>query len=181
MFVTSMAFAAALAVPSLPAPEYDDYEVVTNCVFDASRCDARMFSIRMEIDAVPSNGVEVVFGHDTDNDGILSRTEEALVVGYDCGEWKVVDCATGDETTCTGLFGRVVFDWKLRLGSDRAPRSLVVTVNGQPAFAQFGPSPASFLFDPAWNAAKVVRRGLSDPHPNILCSVDNDPLFLYFR
>ena len=173
--------AAALAVPSLPATEYDDCEVVTNCVFDASRHDARIFSIRMEIDAVPSNGIEVVFGRDADNDGILSRTEEALVVGYDCGEWKVVDCATEDETTCTGPFGRVVFDWKLRLGSDRVPRSLAATVNGQPAFAQFGSSPSSFLFNPAWNAAKVVRRGPDDPHPNILCSVDNDPLFLYFR
>ena len=146
MFVTSMALAAALAVPSLSAPEYDDCEVITNCVFDASRRDARIFTIRMEIDAVPSNGVEVVFGRDADNDGILSRAEEALVVGYDCGEWKVVDCATGDETTCTGPSGRVVFDWKLRLGSDRMLRSLAVTVNGQPVFAQFGPSPAPFLF-----------------------------------
>ena len=181
VFGVAKVLAAALAVPSLPAPEYDDCEVVTNCVFDASRRDARIFTLRMEIDAVPSNGVEVVFGRDADNDGILSRTEEALVVGYDCGEWKVVDCATGDETTCTGPSGRVVFDWKLRLGSDRVPRSLAATVNGQQVLAQFGTSPASFLFDPAWNAAKVVRRGPVDPHPNILCSVDNDPLFLYFR
>ena len=181
MIVTSMALAAALAVPSLPAPEYDDCEVVTNCVFEASRRDARIFSIHMEIDATPSNGVEVVFGRDVDNDGILSRMEEALVVGYDCGEWKVVDCLTGDEATCAGPSGRGVFDWKLRLGGDGTPRALAATVNGQPAFAQFGSSPPSFLFDPAWNAAKVVRRGPDDPHPNILCSVDNDPLFLYFR
>ena len=181
VFGVAKVLAAALAVPSLPAPEYDDCEVVTNCVFDVSRRDTRMFSIRMEIDAAPSNGVEVVFGRDADNDGILSRTEEALVVGYDCGEWKVVDCATGDETTCTGPSGRVVFDWKLRLGSDGTPRSLAATVNGQPAFAQFGPSPSSFLFNPAWNAVKVVRRGPDDPHPNILCSVDNDPFILYFK
>ena len=122
-----------------------------------------------------------MFGRDADNDGILSRTEEALVVGYDCGEWKVVDYATGDETTCPGPSGRVVFDWKLRLGSDGTPRSLAATVNGQPAFAQFGPSPSSFLFNPAWNAVKVVRRGPDDPHPNILCSVDNDPFILYFK
>ena len=29
------ALAAALVVPSMPPPEYDDCEVVTNCVFDA--------------------------------------------------------------------------------------------------------------------------------------------------
>ena len=172
---------AALVMPTLPMPEHDDCEVVTNCVFDASKHDARIFSIRMEIDTTPSNGVEVVFGRDVDNDGILSRTEEALIVGYDCGEWKVVDCATGDEATCPSPSGRVVFDWKLRLGSDRMPRSLAATVNGQSVSSQFGLSPSLFLFDPAWNVAKVVRRGSDDPHPNILCSVDNDPLFLYVR
>ena len=173
--------ATALVVPTMPVPEHDDCEVVTNCVFDAPRHDARIFSIRMEINTTPSNGVEVVFGRDVDNDGILSRTEEALIVGYDCGEWKVVDCTTGDETTCAGPSGRTVFDWKLRLGSDGAPRSLAATVNGLPTFSQFVPSPASALFDRKWNAAKVVRRGPNDPHPNILCSVDNDPLFLYVR
>ena len=93
----------------------------------------------------------------------------------------MVDCTTGDETTCAGPSGRTVFDWKLRLGSDGAPRSLAATVNGLPTVSQFVPSPASALFDRKWNAAKVVRRGPDDPHPNILCSVDNDPLFLYVR
>ena len=49
--------AAALFVPSMPPPEYDDCEVVTNCVFDASRDDAKMFAVKIGIDATPSNGV----------------------------------------------------------------------------------------------------------------------------
>ena len=28
---------AALVMPSMPPPEYDDCEVVTNCMFDAGR------------------------------------------------------------------------------------------------------------------------------------------------
>ena len=104
-----------------------------------------------------------------------------MSVGYDCGEWKAVNLVTGETSSCAGTSGHAAPNWKLRLGSDRVPRSLAATVNGQPAFAQFDPSSASYLFDPAWNAAKVVRRGPDDPHPNILCSVDNDPLFLYFR
>ena len=82
MTLTTAFLAAALFVPSMPPPEYADCEVVTNCVFDASRGDAKMFAVRIELDATSSNGVEVVFGRDADGDGILSRTEEAMAVGY---------------------------------------------------------------------------------------------------
>ena len=181
MLAASMFVAAALSVPSMPAPEYDDCEVVTNCVFDASRHDGRIFSIHMEVDTTPSNGVEVVFGRDVDGDGVLSRTEEALSVGYDCGVWKIADCATGNGTTCACAPGHAVLDLKLRLSSDGAASSLVATVNGQTAFASLDQSPSAFLFNREWNAAKVVRRGLDDPHPSVICAVDNDPLVLYIR
>jgi len=90
MTLTTTFLAAALVVPSMPPPEYDDCEVVTNCVFDALRDDAKAFSVQIELDATPSNGVSVVFGHDADGNGILSRLEETMTIGYDCGEWKVV-------------------------------------------------------------------------------------------
>ena len=57
MTLATAFFAAALVVPLLPPPEHDDCEVVTNCVFDASRRDAKVFSVRIELDAAPSNGV----------------------------------------------------------------------------------------------------------------------------
>ena len=37
--------AAALVVSTMPPPVYDDCEVITNCVFDASRGDAKMFAV----------------------------------------------------------------------------------------------------------------------------------------
>ena len=180
MTLATAFLAAALVVPSLPPPEHDDCEVVTNCVFDASRNDAKVFSVRIELDAAPSNGVEVVFGRDADGDGLLSRTEEAMSVGYDCGEWKVVDLVTGDKATCDGAPGRAALDWKLRLDADRSPRSLAATVNDQPAFMQLA-TPPPFLFDPTWDAAKVIRRGQLDPNLRVECSVDNIPLFIYIR
>ena len=67
MTVSALLLATALVVPTMPVPEHDNCEVVTNCVFDALRHDARIFSIRMEIDTTPANGVEVVFGRDADN------------------------------------------------------------------------------------------------------------------
>ena len=69
MTLVSTFLAATLVLPPMPPPVYDDCEVVTNCVFDASRNDAKEFSIRIELDATPSNGVEVVFGRDADGDG----------------------------------------------------------------------------------------------------------------
>ena len=41
--------------------------------------------------------------------------------------------------------------------------------------------PPPFLFDPTWNAAKIIRRGQSDPNLRVECSVDNEPLVMYIR
>ncbi len=180
MTLTTTFLAATLVVPSMPPPEYDDYEVVTNCVFDASRDDAKVFSVQIELDATPSNGVSVVFGHGANGDGILSRLEETMTIGYDCGEWKIVNLVTGDLFSCAGTSGRVALDWKLRLNGNRTPRALAVTVNGQPTFTELA-TPPPFLFEPTWNAAKIIRRGQSDPNPHVECSVDNIPLFIRIR
>ena len=98
----------------------------------------------------------------------------------DCGEWKVVNLVTGDKFTCDGASGRTELDWKLRLNENRSPRSLAATVNGQPAFMQLA-TPPPFVFDPTWNAAKIIRRGQSDPNLRVECSVDNIPLFIRIR
>ena len=180
MTLTTTFLAAALVMPSMPPPEYDDCEVVTNCVFDASRVDAKEFAVRIELEATPSNGVEVVFGRDANGDGLLSRAEETMSVGYDCGEWKVMNIVTGDKFSCSGTSGRNALDWKLRLNGNRTPRSLAATVNGQPTFTQLV-TPPPFLFDPTWNAAKIIRRGQSDPNLQVVCSVDNIPLVIRLR
>ena len=180
MILTTTFLVAALAVPSMPPPEFDDYEVITNCVFDASRQDAKEFAVRIELDATPSNGVEVVFGRDADGDGILSRTEETMSIGYDGGEWKVVNLVTGDTFSCADAPGYAALNWKLRLDKNREPRSLAATVNGQPTFTQLA-TPPPFLFDPTWNAAKIIQRGQSDPNLQVVCSVDNIPLVIRLR
>ena len=110
MTLTTTFLAAALVMPSMPPPEYDDCEVVTNCVFDTSRGDAKMFALKIELDATSSNGVEIVFGRDADGDGRLSRTEAEMSVGYCCGEWKVVNLVTGDTYSSPSASGRVALN-----------------------------------------------------------------------
>ena len=115
MTLATTFLAVSLVVPPMSPPEYDDCEVITNCVLDASRGDAKMFAVQIELDATSSNGVEAVFGRDADGDGRLSRTEAEMSVGYCCGEWKVANLVTGDKFSSAGTSGRTALDWKLRL------------------------------------------------------------------
>jgi hypothetical protein len=80
MTFTTVFLATALVVPSMPPPEYDDCEVVTNCVFDASRNDAKEFAVRIELDATPSNGVEVVFGRERKKSEIPTCVRKLVLV-----------------------------------------------------------------------------------------------------
>ena len=95
----------------LPPTECEDTEVVTNVPLPTVDADMRLFSFRLELDATPSNNVSLVFGYDANADGILSRAEESLLVGWDCGTWQAVDCATGEEALEPGaLPPRFLFD-----------------------------------------------------------------------
>ena len=135
VLLSSLCLAAVFAVPEMPEAEWDDTEVVTNAALPAARADSRVFAFTLELDATASNNVEVAFGHDADHDGVLSRGEAGLLVGWDCGEWKVVDCATGDEMVEQGTEGRVSLDWRLVFNAADVPRSLSATASGNPAFA----------------------------------------------
>ena len=87
VLLSSLCLAAVFAVPEMPEAEWDDTEVVTNAALPAARADSRVFAFTLELDATASNNVEVAFGHDADHDGVLSRGEAGLLVGWDCGEW----------------------------------------------------------------------------------------------
>ena len=72
MTLATTFLATALVVPSMPPPEYDDCEVVTNCVFDASRGDAKMFARRKAaFDAYLAVMADTDFSDETNNDRML--------------------------------------------------------------------------------------------------------------
>ena len=179
---TSLLLAAVLALPAMPPAEYDDTEVVTNVALPAVRADSRVFAFRLELDATPSNNVLLVFGRDADTDGVLARSEEALSISWDCGAWKVVDCASGEETTEQGVSGRTALDWRLVVAPGAtSPRSLAVSVGGEPAFAALAANPPRFLFDAGWDTVKIVCRGLDASNPHIDCSVESMPMTIRIR
>ena len=181
LLFSSLCLASSFAVSTMPEAEWDDTEVVTNAALPAARADSRVFGFSLELDGTASNNVEVAFGRDADNDGGLSRAETDLLVGWDCGEWKIVDCATGDETIEQGTDGRVSLDWRMEFNAAYVPRSLSVTINDSAAFAALAANPPRFLYSSEWDMVRVVCRGMDYPSPSISGSIANIPLGIRIR
>ena len=122
----------AVEVPAMPGAEFADTEVSTNVALSVGAARNRRLVFSVELQASPSNNVEVAVGCDADADGRLSLAESALVVGYDCGEWFVRSAAKDSAeivaVSDSGTFRRV---YELR----------------------------SRRVDPSWNLVKVTRRG----------------------
>ena len=132
-----LAFSASVGlgmeIPSLPTSEYSDTEVSTNFTFSVGEGGGRRLVFSLELQATPTNNVDVAIGHDVNGDGHLSLDETALAVGYDCGDWFVRsaanDSVTYSDAADSGLFRRT---YEVR----------------------------SRQVDPSWNIVKVTRRGL---------------------
>ena len=179
--LASILLATTFAVNTMPETAHDDTEVVTNHSFTAIRSDSRVFSFTLELDATPSNNVEVAFGRDADGDGVLSRFEATMRVGWDCGVWEIVDCATGDVFSEPGSPGPVSLSWMLNFSPAGVPKSLATSVSGTGVFAALAEHPPQFLFSKEWNMVRVTCRGLDAPNPRIDCSVKNIPLVIRIR
>ena len=125
------AFGAEVA--ALPPSVFPDTEVSTNFTFSVGEGGGRRLVFSLELQASPTNNVEVAIGHDANCDGHLSIDETALAVGYDCGEWFVRSAANDGVTyfdaATSGVFCRT---YEVR----------------------------SRNVDPLWNLVKVTRRGL---------------------
>ena len=130
----------AIDVSTLPASEFDDTEVSTNFTFAVGEGRNRRLVFMMELEATPTNNVEVAIGCDVDEDGSLSLDEAALTVGYDCSEWFVRSAANDSVTYCDavdyGVFRRT---YEVR----------------------------SRYVDPSWNLVKVTRRGFGVVDENV--------------
>ena len=122
-----------MEISALPTSEYSDTEVATNFVFAVGEGGGCRLVFSLELQASPTNNVEVSIGHDVNEDGNLSLDETALAVGYDCGEWFVRsaanDSVTYSDAAESGLFCRT---YEVR----------------------------SNHVDLSWNLVKVTRRGL---------------------
>ena len=149
-FLALSAFAGArVVVSSLPEPVRPLAEVETNVLFDAGAATDNKWTLTIERDAATSNSVEVVFGCDANEDGVLGIEEGELSVGWDCGEWFWRDRRANAACRVEGTVQRL--DMTLYLNRNRAAKSLESSI--------FPPIVSSTCFNPDWNLACVVSRG----------------------
>ncbi len=157
------AFAGArVVVPSLPEAVRPRAEVETNVVFSTGAAAYNKWTLTIERDAAVSNSVEVVFGRDANEDGVLEVEEGELCVGWDCGEWFWRDRRANTACRVEGTAQRL--DVTLYLNRDREAKSLASSV--------FPAVVSPTCFNPDWNLARVVSRGAEPVRVDSKVSID---------
>ena len=150
MVIAAAASAASrLSVDALPGPVRPLAEAETNVVFSAGARGDNIWKLSIELESSVSNCVEVVFGTDANNDGVLGVGEGELCVGWDCGEWFWRDRRASAVCRVEGTTQRL--DMTLYLNRDREAKSLASSV--------FPPVVPYTFFNPDWNIARIVSRG----------------------
>ena len=129
-----------LEISFLPASDFPDTEVSTNFSFAVAAVPSHRLVFSLEFQSSASNNVEVAIGRDANEDGELSLDEASLAVGYDCGEW-FVRSAANDSVLCETLLHE---GWVRRVYEVRSRN-----------------------IDPAWNLARVTRRGRGASNENV--------------
>ena len=148
-FLAHSAFAGTrVVVPSLSEPVRPLAEVETNVVFSTGAATDNKWTLTIDRDAATSNSVEVVFGYDANEDGVLGIEEGELSIGWDCGEWFWRDRCANAACRVEGTAQRLDMTLYLR---DREAKSLASSV--------FPPVVSPTCFNPDWNLARVVSRG----------------------
>ena len=140
LFLPMAAF--AVTVEPLPPSEFADTEVSTNIAFVVERPAMTRIEFTVELDATPTNNVEVAIGTDADGDGNLAVEEAAYVFGWDCGFWFVRERDQGsgirDQVAVPATVGETP---TVRM---RVEKTFVLKKR---------------QLDTAWNLVKVTRRG----------------------
>lgn len=156
--VCSRAF--ALTADRLPPSSFADTEVSTNVApkgafVVVSGDNIRYLLLDLELNATPSNNVEVAFGRDADEDGDLSFRERAFVVGWDCGAWFYRDRRTGESVRHPRPSGRRTLHWKVVLNAEGRP----VGLEAEDQIPVLGSSPTATMFENGWNLVRITARG----------------------
>ena len=161
-----------VAVAPLPTAEYADTEVSTNvCLVVTQELSAgdnrRFFDISLSLMATPTNNVEIAFGVDIDEDGMLGCRERDFVLGWDRDGWFWRDRRANVETRFgEGIVGGAerTLSWRVKVDGDHLPRSFVAT-EGRTTLATGAATAA--MFSPRWDIVRVVARGGVVPNERI--------------
>ena len=175
--IVPSALAARVASPLPPSSLYADTESVTNVTFNAGVSGDNVFFLSLALDALPSNNVEVVFGHDANGNGALDDSEAAFAIGWDCGEWFFRDIAADIADSCAGACGRTKLDWDVKLDQSLSPKAFRAQAGGAAL-----PFPMmTTMYSPSWNVARVTVRGSGNAEAVLKFGTFAEPLVIRLR
>ena len=130
LLLCTSAYSATTAVlPRLPEADTLDTEVVTNRTLTLTR---NRLVVVLELDATETNNVEVAFGVDMNEDGILDVEEETCALGWDCGAWFISDKPTGETVSAERESGRRKLTATFDFAANRTLRHLEAVDNATP-------------------------------------------------
>ena len=143
--------------PTLPQVEYPDTEVVTNVAVSA--LGSREYAFELTFSGTASNNVEIAFGADADGDGALSVDEIGLSAGWDCGEWFVMNAATGERAVSSAAEGAHSLVGMIRLRTGGCVREIAFRDGAEVLFLTLQGVARAWSFPAGWNMVRLVGRG----------------------
>ena len=156
VFLATVASAADIR-PVLPPVQHLDTEVVTNMAVSAQ--GSREYSFELTFSGTASNNVEIAFGADADGDGALSVDEIGLSAGWDCGEWFVMNTATGERVSASAAEGAHSLVGTIRLRTGGRVREIAFRDGAAALFPTLRGAARAWAFPADWNMVRLVGRG----------------------
>ena len=168
---------------SLPPVAHPDAEVVTNVPLPMLSQRAGKFAFSLGCRATPTNNVEIAFGTDADEDGVLAPRETRLVVGWDSGCWFVRRGFSGERSEVWRPSSDLprMLSWELSLGLRAVPRRLAVYEGTEALDFELSPTTPNWLYDANWNLMRLTGRGLEGHGEAFAVQVLPDAVVIRFR
>ncbi len=127
LLCTTVYAATTTVLPRLPEADTLDTEVSTNRILTITR---NQLEVVLELDATTTNNVEVAFGVDANENGILDVEEETCSLGWDCGAWFISNKTTGETVASECESDRRKLSVTFDFAANGTLRHLEVTDNG---------------------------------------------------
>ena len=175
------ALARTFSVSPLPLSPYADTEVTTNVAINAQRFDVKEFGLNISFEAASSNNIQVAFGCDEDENGILSFSETDAVYGYRNGKSVIEDVKNAVRYEEVVTDGRANFNIKMRMKKDYTPKEFSASVGAYQIFTDFSSDLPPWLYRPDWNLMRVTRRGASAPAEWLSCDIKYSHFYIIIR
>lgn len=179
--LSAVASAKEFVVPPMSTSSYADTEVTTNVAINAQRFDVKEFRLNISFEAASSNNIQVAFGCDEDENGILSFSETDAVYGYRNGKSVIEDVKNAVRYEEVPADGSRNFNIKMRMKKDYTPKEFSASVGTSQIFTDFSSDVPSWLYRPDWNLMRVTRRGAGAPAEWLSCDIKYSHFYIIVR